>query len=81
MMPEPVDFRDRLRLTRKSRTPPWLSLVWRVALAFGLMGIALAVHWLDRDGLRDTLDGHVSFTDVLYFTMITITTVGYGDIV
>lgn len=81
-MSGPVNVRDpSLRLTRKSRTPPWLSLVWRVGLAFALIGIALAVHWFDRDGLSDTLDGHVSFTDVLYFTMITITTVGYGDIV
>ncbi|HEX8486576.1 potassium channel family protein [Sphingomonas sp.] len=68
-------------LHRKSRTPVWLSLIWRVLLAFGLIGIALAVHWLDRDGLRDNVDGAISFADVLYFTMITITTVGYGDIV
>ena len=46
-----------------------------------LVGIAIAVHWLDRGGLRDNLDGVVSFLDVLYFTMVTVTTVGYGDIV
>ena len=68
-------------LRRKSRTPVWLSLVWRVLLALGLIGIALAVHWLDRDGLRDNVDGSITFVDVLYFTVITITTVGYGDIV
>lgn len=45
------------------------------------MGVALAGHWLDRDGLRDNSDGKVSFVDVLYFTPVTITTVGYGDIV
>lgn len=70
-----------LTLRRKSGTPVWMSLLWRVLLAFGLIGIALAVHWLDRDGLRDNIDGAISFADVLYFTMITITTVGYGDIV
>ena len=43
--------------------------------------MVLAAHWLDRGGLRDNLDGEISFTDVLYFTMITVTTVGYGDIV
>ena len=26
-------------------------------------------------------DGHVSFTDIVYFTFITVTSVGYGDIV
>lgn len=37
--------------------------------------------WFDRDGLRDNIDGHLTLSDVIYFTMITITTVGYGDIV
>jgi voltage-gated potassium channel len=68
-------------LRRRSRTPAWLSLFWRVLLALVLIGMALAVHWLDREGLRDNVDGNVSFLDVLYFTMITVTTVGYGDIV
>lgn len=68
-------------LRRKSPLPAWLALLLRVALAFGLIAIALAVHWFDRTGLRDNIDGHVSFTDVLYFTMITVTTVGFGDII
>jgi voltage-gated potassium channel len=50
-------------------------------LAFALIGVAIIVHWADREGLRDNVDGSVSFADVLYFTMITVTTVGYGDIV
>ncbi len=58
-----------------------MSLLLRVLLAFGLIGIALAVNWFDRGGLRDNMDGAMSFRDVLYFTMITVTTVGYGDIV
>jgi voltage-gated potassium channel len=41
----------------------------------------IAVHWFERDGLRDSHDGHVSFIDVIYFTMVSITTTGYGDIV
>jgi len=68
-------------LRRKSRTPVWLSLIWRILLAFGLIGIALAVHWFDREGLRQSSGQPISFADVLYFTMITVTTVGYGDIV
>ena len=68
-------------LHRKSRTPAWLSLILRVLLAFAFIAVALAGHWFDREGLRDNIDGHISFVDVLYFTMITVTTVGYGDIV
>ena len=59
----------------------WLALSWRVLLALGLIGIALAVHWFDRAGLGDNVDEQVSLIDVVYFTMITVTTVGYGDIV
>ncbi|XHR98504.1 potassium transporter TrkA [Sphingomonas sp. DBB INV C78] len=53
----------------------------RALLALGLISIALAVHWFDRGGLKDNIDGSVSFLDIVYFTVITVTTVGYGDIV
>lgn len=68
-------------LRRRLGLPVWVSLLWRIGLVLTLIGVALAGHWLDRAGLRDNIDGHISFADVLYFTMITITTVGYGDIV
>lgn len=68
-------------LRQRSGTPVWLALSWRVLLALGLIGIALAVHWFDRAGLGDNVDEQVSLIDVVYFTMITVTTVGYGDIV
>lgn len=67
-------------LTRKSGLPIWLSIGWRVVAVLSLVGLAIAVHWFDRAGLRDNYDGEVSFLDVLYFTMISITTTGYGDI-
>lgn len=79
-MRRPPDHPKALSLRRKSGTPPWVSLLLRAGLALALIGIALAVHWFDRDGLRDA-DGSISFLDVVYFTMITVTTVGYGDIV
>jgi len=58
-----------------------VQIGWRVALVFGLLLFAIAVHWFERDGLRDHYDGEVSFLDVIYFTMISITTTGYGDVV
>ena len=78
----------RKRLTESPRiviTPdawsPSQTLATRILLAVLLFTIAFALLWWDRDGLRDQLDGEVSFTDVVYFTMITVSTVGYGDIV
>ena len=53
----------------------------RLLLVFLLFGFVFTLLWADRDGLRDQIDGHVTFSDVVYFTMITVTTVGYGDIV
>jgi voltage-gated potassium channel len=52
-----------------------------VGLVLGLLLLAVAIHWLEREGLKDSHDGQVSFIDVIYFTMISITTTGYGDIV
>lgn len=60
---------------------PLQMLTIRLSIAFLLFCLILLLLWLDRDGLRDQIDGHVSFVDVVYFTMITATTVGYGDIV
>jgi voltage-gated potassium channel len=72
---------DYATLRRKSPLPVWAQIGWRVALVLGLLVFAIALHWVERDGLKDVHDGHVSFVDVIYFTMISITTTGYGDIV
>ncbi|MDO7834976.1 potassium channel family protein [Sphingobium sp. HBC34] len=68
-------------LRRRSSMPMWVDLTWRVALVFGLIALVLLLHWVGRDGLKDNLDNQISFVDVLYFTTVTVTTVGYGDIV
>jgi len=68
-------------LRRRSALPVWADLAWRVGFILGMVALVLIVHWIERDGLLDTLDGRISFIDVLYFTTVTVTTVGYGDIV
>ncbi len=60
---------------------PGRTLLIRLALVLALIFGVIAMLWLDRDGLKDHADGEISFTDVVYFSFITITTVGYGDIV
>lgn len=82
---------QRLRLKRSSSNAPILFrkpavsaemvLLLRAVLVVALFAGVYVIFYWDREGLRDNLDGVVSGLDVLYFTMITITTVGYGDIV
>jgi voltage-gated potassium channel len=67
-------------LRRAVKLPVWGDLGLRLAFAFGLLGMVIAIHWWDRAGLVDNVDGHISFLDVVYFTMISVTTTGFGDI-
>jgi voltage-gated potassium channel len=56
-------------------------LAVRLALVVFLLLLVMVVFWFDRDGMRDHADGVVSPGDIVYFTVVTVTTVGYGDIV
>jgi voltage-gated potassium channel len=68
-------------LRRVIRLPIWGDLGLRLTAALLLVSLVILVHWFSRDGLEDSHDGSVSFLDVVYFTMISVTTTGYGDIV
>ncbi len=57
------------------------TLLVRASIVLLLFVTVVLIFWIDRTGLKDALDGEISFLDVLYFSMVTITTVGYGDIV
>jgi len=80
-MATPDPSEDLLVLRRKPRITGWLSLGWRLTAMALLLGLLILIHWIERDGLKDMHDGSVSFLDVIYFTMISATTTGYGDIV
>ena len=67
-------------LRRAVRLPVLGDLGIRLGLALGLIFLVVMIHWWDRGGLVDNHDGDVSFLDVVYFTMISITTTGFGDI-
>lgn len=60
---------------------PGRTVLVRLGIVLAIFFAVFLIFWVDRAGLQDQLDGEVSFADVVYFSMITITTVGYGDIV
>ena len=68
-------------LRRRSALGPWSQFAIRIGLMLFLLGFVVGFHWIESDSLKDTHDGHVSFADVIYFTMISATTTGFGDIV
>ena len=74
---------DPMHMTLRRRAPPrpWLQFTIRMAILFALLVFIVAFHWFERDSLKDNVDGSITFSDVIYFTMISATTTGYGDIV
>lgn len=60
---------------------PQRVLLLRFYLVIGLCVLAFVVVYIDREGLRDATKPTLGVIDLMYFTMVTVATVGYGDIV
>ncbi len=80
-MPKGLDLFKFRPLKRAIKLPVLADVGLRLGGAFFLIAIVVAIHWFDRAGLKDSHDGHISFLDVVYFTMISVTTTGFGDII
>lgn len=67
----------------KVRQDPLLAILQRIALATILLLIVTLLTYIGRDGYIDTQhpDRALTFIDALYYSTVTITTTGYGDIV
>lgn len=63
--------------------PPLQIIGYRILFAVVLLLVVSAVFWVvEKDHIKDiNTDGDFSYVDALYFTVVTVTTVGYGDIV
>jgi voltage-gated potassium channel len=74
------DSSDKI-LFASAEARPGRVLAARAAIIFSLFALVTGVLWLDRDGISDQIDGQLSFVDLIYFVVVSLTTVGYGDIV
>ena len=61
---------------------PGRALGVRLLIAVGLLATIVLLVYLDRDGYRDNAfpDGEVDLLDTVYYSTVTLTTTGYGDI-
>ncbi|WP_234356185.1 TrkA family potassium uptake protein [Blastococcus sp. Marseille-P5729] len=78
MNPIPLD-RAVLRLPERALSPV-RSLGVRIGVAFLLVAIVVLAVYVDRDGYRDADGDAISLLDAVYYTTVTMTTTGYGDI-
>ena len=69
-----------VRLPTKAPTSPLLAIGRRLAFAVGLVLVNWAIVVAERGNYVDNYDGEVSIRDALYYTTVTLTTTGYGDI-
>jgi voltage-gated potassium channel len=68
----------RLVLPREDRGPV-AAVARRVLVAFVVMAAVSLVVWVDRAGYTD-IDETLSFLDAVYYTTVSLSTTGYGDI-
>ena len=71
----------QLKLPVLNRSP-WWELTRRLLLAFAVLAVTVLIVFLDRDSYADTNDPRheVGLVDAIYYTTVTLSTTGYGDI-
>ena len=69
----------QLRLPASTRSP-WWELGRRLLLAAGILAVTVLIVYVDKDGYGDSSDGEVNLKDAIYYTTVTLSTTGYGDI-
>ncbi|SNR72181.1 voltage-gated potassium channel [Blastococcus mobilis] len=61
--------------------PPIRQVAQRLFFAVFVLLATVLIVYVDRDGYNDNSDGAVDLLDAFYYTTVTLSTTGYGDIV
>ena len=69
-----------VRLPAGNRVGPLRAIALRFAVALSLVLVNWLLVVVERRSYTDSHDGVVSVVDALYYTTVTLTTTGYGDI-
>ncbi len=70
----------RIRMPVTASSAPLLAIARRFGLALAVVLVNWALVVVERGSYTDNLDGEVSVVDALYYTTVTLSTTGYGDI-
>ncbi|MDP9430064.1 MAG: potassium channel family protein [Actinomycetota bacterium] len=59
---------------------PTRQVVQRMVAATFVLLLTVAIVYVERNDYRDAIDGRVDLLDAFYYTTVTLSTTGYGDI-
>jgi voltage-gated potassium channel len=74
-----VSGRSRVELPAQPKHP-LRTIAARLLVAIGLIVFVAVITYLGRDGYVDPADDRISVLDAFYYSTVSITTTGYGDV-
>ncbi|MER6915183.1 potassium channel family protein [Streptomyces sp. NPDC000594] len=69
-----------ITMPAQAAVPPLQQVLRRLAMAMLVLSVTTLLVWVDRAGYTDNADGKVDLLDAAYYTTVTLSTTGYGDI-